>query len=67
EQYEMARIQEAKDTPTVQVLDAAKVPEKRIKPKRTLIVLLSTFTAGFFGVFLVFFLEYIEKASVHAP
>lgn len=63
QQYEMARIKEAKDTPTVQVLDVAKVPEKKTKPKRTLIVLLSTFTAGFFGIFLVFFLEYIEKAS----
>ncbi len=64
QQYEMARIQEAKDTPTVQVLDVAKVPEKKTKPKRTLIVLLSTFTAAFFGIFLVFFLEYIEKASL---
>jgi capsule polysaccharide export protein KpsE/RkpR len=64
QQYEMARIQEAKDSPTVQVLDVAKVPEEKSKPKRALIVLLSTFTAGFFGIFLVFFLEYIEKASV---
>jgi len=63
QQYEMARIQEAKDSPTVQILDVAKVPEKKTKPKRALIVLLSTFTAGFFGIFLVFFLEYIEKAS----
>lgn len=66
QQYEMARIQEAKDSPTVQVLDVARVPEKRVKPKRTLIVLLSTFTAAFFGIFLIFFLEYIEKASVES-
>ncbi len=63
EQFEIARIQEAKDSPTVQVLDAAIPPEKRIKPKRALIVILSTFTAGFFGIFVVFFLEYIEKAK----
>lgn len=67
EQYEMARIQEAKDTPTVQILDVAKIPELRVRPKRTLIVLLSTFTAIFFGIFLVFFLEYIEKASAQHP
>ncbi|MFQ5779938.1 MAG: GumC family protein [Nitrospiria bacterium] len=67
QQYEMARIQEAKDSPTIQILDPAKVPEKRSKPKRRLIVLLSTFTAGFFGVFLVFFLEYIEKAGLSEP
>lgn len=66
EQYEMARIQEAKDTPTLQILDTAKIPEKWIKPKKVLIVLLSTFTATFFGVFLVFFMEYIETALTEA-
>lgn len=66
QQYEMARIQEAKDSPTVQVLDVAKVPEKRIKPKRRQIVLLSTFTAAFLAIFLVFFLEYIEKVRIQA-
>lgn len=61
QQYEIARIQEAKDSPTVQVLDMAKVPEKRIKPKRRQIVLLSAFTATFLVIFLAFFLEYIKK------
>ncbi len=63
EQYEMARIQEAKDSPTVQILDIAVASETRVRPKRTQIVILSTFTAGFFGIFLVFFLEYLEKAK----
>ncbi len=63
EQYEMARIQEAKDSSTVQVLDIATVPEKRVRPKRRVIVMLSTFTAGFFAIFLIFFLEYIENAK----
>jgi uncharacterized protein involved in exopolysaccharide biosynthesis len=62
QQYEMARIQEAKDTPTVQVLDVAVAPDRRSRPKRTFIVLLSTFMAGFFSLFLAFFLEYVEKA-----
>ena len=38
-QYEQSKLQEAKDTPTVQVLDAAVPPIKRIKPKRSLFVL----------------------------
>lgn len=63
QQYEMARIQEAKDSPTVQALDVAKVPEKKTKPKRGLIVILSTFTAAFFAVFASFFSEYIEKVK----
>jgi len=64
QQYEMARIQEAKDTPTVQVLDEAKVPELKSKPSKRQIVMLSTITAGFFAIFLAFFLEYIEKVRV---
>ena len=59
----MARIQEAKDTPTVQVLDEAKVPEKKIKPRKRQIVMLSTITAAFFGVFIAFFMEYINRVK----
>lgn len=42
-QYEQARIQEAKDTPTVQILDRAALPERKARPKRALIVLLAVF------------------------
>ncbi len=66
QQYEMARIQEAKDTPTVQVLDEAKVPERRIKPKRRQIVMIATITAAFFGVFIAFFMEYISRTKREA-
>lgn len=67
QQYEMARIQEAKDTPTVQVLDVAVPPDRRSRPKRTMIVLLSTFSAGFFSLFLALFLESLEKARRDIP
>lgn len=40
-QYEQAKIQEAKDTPTVQVLDPAKIPVRKSKPKRAIIVLVA--------------------------
>jgi uncharacterized protein involved in exopolysaccharide biosynthesis len=42
QQYEMARIQEAKEIPTVNVVDPADVPEKKSWPPRMLIVLLLT-------------------------
>jgi len=61
QQYELSRIQEAKDSPTVQVLDRAVAPEKRSKPKRTRIVLLSVILSVFLSVFLAFFLEYIAR------
>jgi tyrosine-protein kinase Etk/Wzc len=41
-QYEQAKIQEAKDTPTLLILDKARVPEKKSKPKRATIILVST-------------------------
>jgi len=38
QQYELAKVQEAKETPSVKVLDAALVPEKKSFPPRTLII-----------------------------
>jgi LPS O-antigen subunit length determinant protein (WzzB/FepE family) len=39
-EYEKARIDEARDTPTVQVLDEATVPELRSRPKRKIMVVI---------------------------
>jgi uncharacterized protein involved in exopolysaccharide biosynthesis len=39
EEYQKARIEEARDTPTVQVLDTANPPELRSRPKRKMIVI----------------------------
>ncbi|OGS01911.1 MAG: hypothetical protein A2V88_13630 [Elusimicrobia bacterium RBG_16_66_12] len=44
-QYEEARIQEARDTPTITVLDVARAPETRERPKRRLIVMASVLIA----------------------
>lgn len=43
QQYEMARIQEAKDVPVVSVIDAPGIPEKKSFPPRLLLTLLFTF------------------------
>ena len=43
EQYELAKIQEAKETPSVKVLDGAKIPEKRSFPPRMMFIVLGTF------------------------
>lgn len=42
QQYELARIQEAKEIPVVRVMDEANVPEKKSFPPRSLLVLLLT-------------------------
>jgi uncharacterized protein involved in exopolysaccharide biosynthesis len=43
QQYELAKVQEAKETPSVKVLDAPLVPERKSFPPRTLIALLGAF------------------------
>ena len=45
QQYEMARIEEAKDIPVVSVIDPPAVPEKKSFPPRILLTLLLTFFA----------------------
>jgi uncharacterized protein involved in exopolysaccharide biosynthesis len=44
QQYELAKVQEAKETPSVKVLDNARVPERKSFPPRTLITLLVAFS-----------------------
>ena len=43
QQSELAKVQEAKETPSVKVLDAARLPEKKSFPPRLLIMFLGTF------------------------
>jgi capsule polysaccharide export protein KpsE/RkpR len=43
EQYELAKVQEAKETPSVKVLDPGTIPEKKSFPPRSLIILAGTF------------------------
>lgn len=63
-QYEQAKIQEAKDTPTVQVLDDAVKPIKRTKPKRSFFVIFWAFLSVFITIFVILLIEYIDKLKV---
>jgi uncharacterized protein involved in exopolysaccharide biosynthesis len=45
QQYEMAKIQEAKEIPTVKVLDEAAVPEKKASPPRLIIMIVGSLFA----------------------
>lgn len=49
-QYELAKVEEAKAVPSVRVLDPPNFPERKSFPPRTLITLLSAFTALLAGV-----------------
>jgi tyrosine-protein kinase Etk/Wzc len=63
-QFEIAKIEEAKDAALIQVVDKALVPEQRAKPKRLLIVILATLMAFFIGVLLAFVREASERARL---
>lgn len=61
QQYEQAKISEARDTPSVQILDRAVPSNKKCKPKiRTNMMIAGTLSL-FMGVFLAFFLEYLKR------
>jgi len=60
-QFEQAKINEARDTPTVQVLDKAVPAERRSKPKVKLNMAIAGALSLFVGIFLAFFLEYLER------
>jgi uncharacterized protein involved in exopolysaccharide biosynthesis len=49
-QYELARVQEAKEIPPIKVLDEPQVPEKKSSPHRTIIVLLGILISAFAGI-----------------
>lgn len=61
QQYEMAKIEEAKEDISFSVIDWARVPEKMFKPKRRQIVMTAFAMSLFLAIFTAFFLEYIER------
>jgi tyrosine-protein kinase Etk/Wzc len=63
QQYYQAKIQEARDTPTVQVLDEAIPPEKAAKPQKKLLVIVAAFLALMMSIFWAFIKTYWEKTK----
>jgi tyrosine-protein kinase Etk/Wzc len=56
-QFEMAKLDEAKEGAVIQVIDPAAPPDKRSFPKRGLIVLIATAAGLFLGVLAAFIFE----------
>ncbi|MHB8056645.1 MAG: GumC family protein [Desulfuromonadaceae bacterium] len=57
-QYEMTKLNEAKDVVPFQLLQSARVPELKSKPKRALIVIMAAFASGFLMVLVAFMREF---------
>lgn len=62
-QYEMTKLNEAKDLAPFQVLQQARAPELKSKPNRSLIVLMAAFASGFLIVLVAFVCEFASKMS----
>ncbi len=62
-QFEIAKIDEAKEGSMIQVLDKAVVPDRKSKPKRSLMVLLSAITTGFLSILWAFITEALQNAK----
>jgi len=62
-QYELAKIDEAKDATIIQVMDPAIEPDRKSKPRRSLIVMLFVFVALFASVLWVLIREAIVRAK----
>jgi capsule polysaccharide export protein KpsE/RkpR len=67
QQYELAKVQEAKEIPSVKVLDPADIPEKKVFPPRTLIVLLGILLALAAGVSWVTITDHWQKIDPEDP
>ena len=63
QQYEIAKIDEAKDSMDFVVIDKAIPSKERILPKRRQNVMIAGITSLFIGIFLAFFLEYWENVK----
>jgi len=61
QQYENARIQETRDTPTVQVLDIARIPELKSRPKRTFTAALGGILSFGLTMFFILGYEFIQR------
>jgi len=62
-QYELTKLNETRDTPVIQIIQKARVADKKIRPKRATIVLTVTFAAFFMSVIISFFKVYTARMS----
>ena len=62
-QYEMARIDESREGAVIQVLDAAQPPERKSKPKRAQMAMMTTLATGFALLLFVFIHHALRSAA----
>ncbi|MHB9029196.1 MAG: GumC family protein [Candidatus Latescibacterota bacterium] len=66
-QYEESRIEQVNTTSTVSILDRARPPIGHSKPKRSLIVLVTSAASLFFSIIAIITLEYVNHIIAVSP
>lgn len=62
-QFELAKVDESREGAVIQVLDVAEPPERKTKPKKAKIAIISTLAAGFALLLFVFVRSALKNAS----
>ena len=62
-QYELARVDESREGAVIQILDVAQPPERKSKPKKALIAVITTLAVGFALLLFVFVRQALANAS----
>lgn len=65
-QFELAKLDESREGPLIQVVDRATPPERKSKPRRALIAVVTTLVAGVLVVFWVFARAALTAAQANA-
>jgi len=66
-EYELAKIEEAKELPTIKVLDQAKLPETKASPKRLIITLLGAIVAAILASAYIMFSIRLRSLGLSHP
>jgi tyrosine-protein kinase Etk/Wzc len=61
-QFELAKVDEAREGAVIQVLDAAQPPERKSKPHKSMIVIVATLAAGFALLLIVFIRQSLRNS-----
>jgi uncharacterized protein involved in exopolysaccharide biosynthesis len=62
-QFELAKVDEAREGAVIQVLDAAQAPERKAKPNKAMIAIIATLVSGFALLFFVFVRQALANAG----
>jgi tyrosine-protein kinase Etk/Wzc len=62
-QFEIAKVDEAREGAVIQILDAAQSPERKSKPKKAVIAIIATLATGFALLIFVFIRQALHNAG----